>query len=116
MKRIGQNKIAALVALLLVGSILTSVKAKSLEHKTPIIIEDQAYLEDVQEYVDSYFETVSVSLEEEPINIVKVFDQDGSLVLQGKLGELSDEALKIYRQADFLSAVENTCYYQLNSR
>jgi hypothetical protein len=115
MKNIGQNKIAALVALLLVGSILTSVKAKSLEHKTPIIIEDQAYLEDVQEYVDSYFETVSLE-EEAPIDIVKVFDQDGKLVLQGKLGELSNDALKIYRQADFLSTVENTCYYQLNSR
>ncbi|MFT7382292.1 MAG: putative proteasome-type protease [Roseivirga sp.] len=114
MKRIGQNKIAALVALLLVGSILTSVKAKSLAHKTPIIIEDQAYLEDVQEYVDSYFETAS--LEEAPVSIVKVFDQNGNLVLQGKLGELSDDALKIYRQADFLSTVENTCYYQLNSR
>lgn len=113
MKNIGQNKIAALVALLLVGSILTSVKAKSLAHKTTII-EDQSYLEDVQEYVDSYFETVS--LEEEQVSIVKVFDQNGNLVLQGKLGELSNDALKIYRQADFLSTIENTCYYQLNSR
>uniref|UniRef100_UPI0040488E94 hypothetical protein n=2 Tax=Roseivirga sp. TaxID=1964215 RepID=UPI0040488E94 len=114
MKSIGQNKIIALIALLLVGSILTSVKAKSLEKRSPVEVEDQAYLEEVQAYVDDYFENIEI--EEEPINIVKVFDQNGSLVLQGKMGELSEEALKIYRQADFLSVVDNTCYYRLNSR
>jgi hypothetical protein len=114
MKGTGQNKIAALIALLLVGSILTTVKAKSRENRNPVIVEDLSYLNDVQTYVDSYLE--SQTYEEESIDIIKVFDEKGSLVLQGKLGELSDEGLKIYRQADFLAALDNTCYYRLNSR
>lgn len=114
MKRIGRNKIAALVALLLVGSILTTVKAKSFENKTPIIVEDESYFEDVQAYVDAYFE--SKVIEEVKIEIIKVFNEDGVLVLQGKMGELSEDGLRIYRQADFLSELSNTFYYQLNSR
>jgi hypothetical protein len=114
MKKIGRNKIAALIILLFVGSILTSLKAKSPEQTNPVIIEDQSYLIDVQLYVDSYLE--SITIEEESIAIIKVFDQSGILVLQGQMGELSKEGLKIYRQADFLSALDNTSYYQLNSK
>jgi hypothetical protein len=114
MKTIGRNKIAALIILLFVGSILTSLKAKSPTHTKPVIIEDQSYLIDVQSYVDSYLE--SITIEEESIAIIKVFDQSGILVFQGQMGELSEEGLKIYRQADFLSVLDNTSYYQLNSK
>ncbi|WP_339607052.1 hypothetical protein [uncultured Roseivirga sp.] len=112
MKNLGQKNISAFIALFLAITIVTSVDAKSNDSNTPVIEEDLSYLEDVQEYVDAYMEPTPMVFEEDP-QTVKVFDAEGNLVLQGMVSELSEEGLKIYRQADYLSSLYNTKYYRL---
>jgi len=112
MKNLGQKNISALIALFLAVTIVTSVDAKSNDSNTPIFEEDLSYLEDVQAYVDAYMEPSPMVFEEAP-QTVQVFDAEGNLVLQGMVSELSDEGLKIYRQADYLSSLYNTKYYRL---
>lgn len=112
MKNLGQKNISALIALFLAVTIVTSVDAKSNDSNTPIFEEDLSYLEDVQAYVDTYMEHSPMVYEEAP-QTVKVFDAEGNLVLQGMVSELSEEGLKIYRQADYLSSLYNTKYYRL---
>ncbi|KYG80888.1 hypothetical protein AWW67_08690 [Roseivirga seohaensis] len=112
MKNLGQKNISALIALFLAITIVTSVDAKSNDSNTPIFEEDLSYLEDVQEYVDAYMEPSPMVFEEAP-QTVKVFDAEGNLVLQGMVSELSEEGLRIYRQADYLSSLYNTKYYRL---
>lgn len=112
MKNLGQKNISAFIALFLAITIVTSVDAKSNDSNTPVIEEDLSYLEDVQEYVDAYMEPSPMVFEEDP-QTVKVFDAEGNLVLQGMVSELSEEGLRIYRQADYLSSLYNTKYYRL---
>lgn len=112
MKNLGQKNISAFIALFLAITIVTSVDAKSNDSNTPVIEEDLSYLEDVQEYVDAYMEPTPMVFEED-LQTVKVFDAEGNLVLQGMVSELSEEGLRIYRQADYLSSLYNTKYYRL---
>ncbi|MGW8121874.1 hypothetical protein ACV07N_04370 [Roseivirga echinicomitans] len=112
MKNLGQKNISAFIALFLAATIVTSVDAKSNDPNIPVIEEDLSYVADVQAYVDAYMEPCTMVFEKAP-QTIKVFDAAGNLVLQGMVSELSEEGLKIYRQADYLSSLYNTKYYRL---
>ena len=112
MKNLGQKNICAFIAILLAVTIVTSVDAKSNENEIPMFEEDLSYLEDLQAYVDAELAPKPFEMEASP-EIVKVYDHEGDLVLQGTISELSENGLKLVRQADYLSAWNNTKYYRL---
>jgi len=112
MKNLGQKNISAFIALFLAVTIITSVDAKFNDSKTPIFEEDLSYLEDIQVYVDAELAIEPFEFDETP-EIVKVFDHEGDLVLQGTITEISESGLKLVRQADYLSSWNNTKYYRL---
>ena len=120
MKTLGQKSILALCALLLVGTVLTSATATSPEKisQPESVIEfedDLSYMDEIEEYVDEYLESMNVDTEEP--NIIKVYDENGDLVLEENISEreLSDEATRLIRQSEFLTEYDDTTYYRLNS-
>lgn len=120
MKNLGQRNIAALVALLLAGTVLTSASATSPEiisqPESALEYEDDfSYMEDVQEYVDEYLESMMAD-QEEP-GVVKVYNEAGELVLIEDLSdnELSEEAIQLIRRSEYLTEFDDTTYYRLNS-
>ena len=121
MKALGQKNIMALCALLMAGMILTSAYAKSPEtiSEPAAVIEfedDLSYMDEIEEYVDEYLESMMNVDTEEP-NIIKVYDENGDLVLEENVleRELSDEATRLIRQSEFLTEYDDTTYYRLNS-
>lgn len=121
MRIIGQKNISALVALLLAGTVLTSAAASSPEvisatEPTIEFEDDLSYMEDIQEYVDDYFESL-MEIEEEQTNVIKIYDENGELVLSedASESELSEEATRLIRQSEFLTEYDDTSYYRLNS-
>ena len=121
MKLIGQKHIVALCALLLAGTVLTSVTAKSPEviSQPETVLEyeeDLSYMDEVQEYVDDYLQTL-MDIEEDEANVIKIYDENGDLVLEEDLSmnELSEEATRLLRQSEFLTEYDDTTYYRLNS-
>lgn len=122
MKTLGQKNLAALCALLLAGMVLTSVNAKSPEiisqpESTVIEFEDDlSYMEEVEEYVDAYLESMMEIDANEP-DVIKIYDENGDLILEENLSErdLSEEATRLIRQSEFLTEYDDTTYYRLNS-
>ncbi len=116
MKGLEKRNIAALFALLLVGAILTSTRANSTDFNEPFFDEDNSYLEQVEDYVDDYMESIVSDDIDDEAEVVKIFGEDGELILQEELGDdMSEEMIKLIRQSDFLTEYENTTYYRLNS-
>lgn len=117
MKKVSKINISALFALLLAGVILTSAKSDSLAKlpESPISSEETHYVDDLDEYVDEYFD----EFEEEDIfeasDFVKVYDENDELVVSGERDQLNEYELKILRQADLLIDQLGTAYYQLNN-
>lgn len=116
MKKVSKKNISALIALILVGTILTSAKPNNITlEETPAVSADLSYVDDVEEYVDAYFE----ELFEEEMNIdedyIKVFDSNDELLVEGNRESLNKEELQILRQADLLTEQSGTAYYQLNN-
>ena len=121
MKLLGQRNISALCALLLAGTVLTSVTAESPKvitepAETLEFEEDLSYMDDVQEYVDDYLESL-MDVEEDDANVIKIYDENGELVLEEDLSmnELSEDATRLLRQSEFLTEYDDTTYYRLNS-
>lgn len=125
MKLLGQKNIAALVALLLSGVVLTSADTKSTAPVPQPEIsfeeeynfeEDLAFMEDLDEYVDEYLESFQSTEEQNP-NVIKIYDAEGNLVLEEDISrnDLSEETLQMIRQAEFLTEYDDTTYYRLNS-
>ena len=111
----------ALVALLMAGMVLTSATAKSPESisEPAAIIEfedDLSYMDEIEEYVEEYIESMVEAEEDEP-NIIKIYDENGVLVLEENIteNELSEEATRLIRQAEYLTEYDDTTYYRLNS-
>lgn len=120
MKKIGRNNIWALVALLLAGMVITSARATSpevlVQPESAVEFEDDfSYVEEIEEYVDDYLESM-VDEANEP-SIIKVYNEHGELVLieDTSDNELSEEATRLVRQAEFLTEYDDTIYYRLNS-
>ncbi len=114
----GQKRnISALFALLLAGVLLTSARANSKNIIESSFDEDFSYLEEVEEYVDNWIEEyTSDDFEEDAIESVKIYDEDGELIHEEDLDEeLSEEVLRLIRQSDYLTEYDNTTYYRLNS-
>ena len=119
MKVLGQKYAVALCALLMAGAVLTSATAKSPEiiAETETVIEfedDMSYLEDIEEYVDEYIESM-LAIEEEAPETIKIYDANGELVLEENVSDLSDEATRLMRQSEYLTEYDGTTYYRLNS-
>lgn len=123
MKKLSQKNTWALAALLLAGTIITSASATSPNvsvSEPEAIVEtmefedDFSYMEDVDAYVDHYLESM---VGEDELSIVKVFDENGALVLSEDISEneLSEEAIRLIRQSEFLTEFDDTTYYRLNS-
>lgn len=120
MKILGHKNIWALVALLLAGTVISSARTTPSEvlvqPETTLEFEDDfSYMEDVEEYVDDYFE--SMEFEESQPSVIKVYDENGELVLieDTSDNELSEEAIRLIRQSEFLTEYDDTTYYRLNS-
>lgn len=115
MKNISKRNISALFALLLAGAILTSAKSNTIttvpESDT---LADTHYSESVDEFIDGFFEEI----EEEGFEsqeYVKVYNKRDELVVDGLRSELGEEQLQILRQANLLTELSGTEYYQLNN-
>ena len=120
MKVLGQKNIWALVALLLAGTVISSARTTSpevlVQPETIVEFEDDfSYMEDVEEYVDDYFDSF-VDEEDQP-TVIKVYDENGELVLieDTSDNELSEDAIRLIRQSEFLTEYDDTIYYRLNS-
>lgn len=120
MKILGQKNIWALVALLLAGTVISSARTTSpeviVQPETTVEFEDDfSYMEEVEQYVDDYFE--SMEYEEDQPSVIKVYDENGELVLieDTSDNELSEEAIRLIRQSEFLTEYDDTSYYRLNS-
>ena len=97
------------------GVILTSTQANSTKNESTSIEEDYSYLEDVSDYVDEYIDSITSEEIDDSEETVKIYGKDGELILEEVLGDdISEETLKLIRQADFLTEYDNTTYYRLN--
>ena len=125
MKTLGHKNIWALACLLLAGTIITSASALSPKStseapapeailETIEVEDDFSYMEDIDAYVDKYLESM---VEEEDASIVKIYDENGVLILSEDISEneLSEEGIRLLRKAEFLTEYDDTTYYRLNS-
>lgn len=118
MKVLGQKYTVALVALLMAGLVLTTATAKSPEitSESEAVIEfedDLSYMDDIEEYVDEYIESM-VNIEQDAPETIKIYGEDGELILEEKISNLSDEATRLIRQSEYLTEYDDTTYYRLN--
>jgi len=117
MKGLEKRIIPTLLALLFAGALLTSAGATSSNHIKSTIEDDYSYLEQVEDYVDEYIDSMILEKDNEVVvESIKIYDADGALLIEENLGgNMSKETLKLMRQSDFLTEYENTTYYRLNS-
>lgn len=118
MKKVNKSRISAVMALMLAGTILASattpVKNNPINDKEEeTLVYDDAYLEEIDAYVDEYLQQNIIEFE--TINYVKVYDSNQQLLVEGEKGTLSKDQLKLLRQADLLSELHGTAYYQINN-
>ncbi len=120
MKVLGHKNIWALVALLLAGTVISSARTTSPEVlvQPEAIVEfedDLSYMDDIEEYVEEYLDAMIA--DEVAPSVIKVYDENGELVLieDTSDNELSEEAIRLIRQSEFLTEYDDTTYYRLNS-
>ena len=115
MKNMSNKNFSALLALMLGVLVLTSAKSSETISSTDLepMVEDLSYLDDLDEYVDAYFDEV---IQEESLftDYVKVFNSNDELVVEGDRSTLSDGDMQLLHQADLLTESRNTAYYQLH--
>lgn len=118
MKTLNKSKISAVVALMLAGTILASAATTPINNQ-PVndkaeatIVYDEDYLEDIDAYVEQYLAEEVVQFQ--TIDYVKVYDDNQQLLVEGEKGSLNENQLKLLRQADLLSELNGTAYYQIN--
>lgn len=115
MKNISKRNISALFALLIAGTILTSAKSNTITNVPESdALADAHYTEYVDEFVEEYFEEIEGEVFESQ-EYVKVYNERDELVVDGLRSELGEEQLQILRQADLLTELSGTEYYQLNN-
>jgi len=115
MKNVSKKNLSALFALLLAGTILTSAKSNTIANNTESdAIADAHYIEHVDEFVEEYFEDIEQEVFESQ-EYVKVYNERDELVVDGLRTELGEEQLQVLRQADLLTELSGTKYYQLNN-
>lgn len=110
------------MALMLAGTILASastpiknnpVNDKSDNNKVEKeLVYDEDYLEEIDAYVDQYLAENLVQFE--VVDYVKVYNDNQELLVEGEKGSLSEDQLRLLRQADLLSELNGTAYYQIN--
>lgn len=116
MKGLEKRIIPALFALLFAGALLTSASATSSKHIEPTIEEDFSYMEEVEDFVDDYFDSILIEDVDLAIEWIKIYNKNGDLVIEENISNTtSEEILKLLRQSDFLTEYDNTTYYRLNS-
>ncbi|MFY0592527.1 hypothetical protein [Roseivirga sp.] len=115
MKNVSKKNISALFALLLAGTILTSAKSNTIANLPESdTLADDHYTEYVDEYIEEYFEEIEEEVFESQ-EYVKVYNERDELVVDGLRSELEEEQLQVLRQADLLTELSGTKYYQLNN-
>ena len=116
MKTFNRNNLSALLALTLGILVLTSAKSTETIATTDLepVVEDFSYMDDVEEYVDAYFDEL---IQEESLftDYVKVYNGNDELLLEGERSSFSDSEMKVLHQADLLTQERGTAYYQLNN-
>ncbi|NVK85115.1 MAG: hypothetical protein HWE21_12390 [Cytophagia bacterium] len=122
MKKLNKSRISAVMALMLAGTILASastpiknnpVNDKSDNNKVETeLVYDEDYLEEIDAYVDQYLAENLVQFE--VVDYVKVYNDNQELLVEGEKGSLSEDQLRLLRQADLLSELNGTAYYQIN--
>lgn len=116
MKGLEKRIIPALFALLFAGALLTSASTTSSKDIEPSIEEDFSYMEEVEDFVDDYFDSIQLEDEDLAVEWIKIYNQNGELVIEENISNTtSEEILKLVRQSDFLTEYDNTTYYRLNS-
>ncbi|HEY9117077.1 MAG TPA: hypothetical protein VIN11_04575 [Roseivirga sp.] len=118
-------RISAIMALLLAGTIIASAstpvnnpsnivtKNDSTVNVEEALTYDDHYLDQIDAYVDQYLLEATVEFLE--IEHVKVFGSNQELLVDGVKGQLDQDQLKLLRQADLLSELNGTAYYQINN-
>lgn len=116
MKGLEKRIIPALFALLFAGALLTSASTTSSKHIEPTIEDDFSYMEEVEDLVEDYFDSILIEDEDSTVESIKIYDSNGNLVIEESITDtMSEETLKLIRQSDFLTEYDNTTYYRLNS-
>ncbi|KYG74083.1 MULTISPECIES: hypothetical protein [Roseivirga] len=118
-----KNRISAVMALMLAGTILASastpipnnpVNEKANDKKVEeALVYDEAYLEEIDAYVEQYLAENIVQFQE--VDFVKVYDSNQELLVEGEKSSLGEDQLRLLRQADLLSELNGTAYYQINN-
>lgn len=118
-----KNRISAVMALMLAGTILASastpipnnpVNEKANDKKVEeALVYDEAYLEEIDAYVEQYLTENIVQFQE--VDFVKVYDSNQELLVEGEKSSLGEDQLRLLRQADLLSELNGTAYYQINN-
>ena len=111
------------MALMLSGTILASasttipnnpVNEKANDKKVEeALVYDEAYLEEIDAYVEQYLAENIVQFQE--VDFVKVYDSNQELLVEGEKSSLGEDQLRLLRQADLLSELNGTAYYQINN-
>ena len=122
MKKVNKSRISAIMAFMLAGTILASattpiksipVNDKANNDKVEAeLVYDDSYLEEIDTYVDQYLAEKTVQFK--VIDYVKVYDDNQKLLVEGEKGSLDENQIKLLRQADLLSELNGTAYYQIN--
>jgi hypothetical protein len=116
MKGLEKRIIPTLLALLFAGALLTSASTTSSKHIKATIEEDFYYMEEVEDFVDDYFDSIQIEDEDSSVESIKIYNENGDLIIEENITDtLSKELLKLMRQSDFLTEYDNTTYYRLNS-
>ena len=116
MKGLEKRIIPTLLALLFAGALLTSASTTSSKHIEPTIDDDFSYMEEVEDLVEDYFDSIQIEDEEASVESIKIYDENGDLIIEENITDtMSEEILKLMRQSDFLTEYDNTTYYRLNS-
>lgn len=105
------------MALMLAGTILASastpIKNNPVNDKAEeALVYDEDYLEEIDAYVDQYLAENLVQFD--VVDYVKVYDDNQELLVEGEKGSLNEDQLRLLRQADLLSELNGTAYYQIN--
>ncbi len=118
-------RISVAIAVLLAGIILTSaatpiITNTNLVSKNDSVIKveesieyDDDYLAQVDAYVDQFFLENTVHFD--VIENIKVYGENNELLVDGEKGNLNADQLRLLRQADLLSELNGTAYYQINN-
>ena len=77
------------------------------------LVYDEAYLEEIDAYVEQYLAENIVQFQE--VDFVKVYDSNQELLVEGEKSSLGEDQLRLLRQADLLSELNGTAYYQINN-